>query len=525
MSFHDGADALELYLARRFLPLEDGTVALADWRAENVAWIAEAFPGAERVFLTPAELNAQVVSRFGARLTDSAIHSLDRREPELSARRVVTRGQAATLAAVAAMLVALAVLAPMLLTRAVDALMVLLFLIGVFFRAVLAWLGAGTRKTQHEPVADAELPLYTILVPLYREAHILPSLTRALLALDYPRDRLDIKLIVEEDDDETAGACMALDAPLEVVRVPASLPRTKPKAVNFALPFARGEFLVIYDAEDRPEPDQLRKAVAAFRALPRDMACLQARLAFYNARESWLTSQAAADYHLWFGALLEGLARIRVPIPLGGTSNHFRAQVLKEIGAWDPFNVTEDADLGIRLAQHGRRVAMLDSTTHEETPAHFAVWLRQRSRWLKGYMQTWLVHGRNTRRLYARAGMRGVAAFHLFIGGAVLSALVNPLLWIVCILALLCPGWIDPAVAKASAAGAFGANAVLSLVTAAVALRSGERRLGLSGITVTFYWLLISLAAWRALIHLVVKPFHWEKTAHGSSAQAEAGDA
>ena len=218
--------------------------------------------------------------------------------------------------------------------------------------------------------------------------------------------------------------------------------------------------------------------------------------------------------------LLQGLDRIGVPIPLGGTSNHFRAGVLREIGAWDPFNVTEDADLGIRLSQQGFRVAMLDSTTFEEAPTRLGVWIKQRSRWLKGYMQTWLVHSRQTRSLIARTGLKGFLAFQFFIGGAVLSAIVNPLLWIVCVLSYVFPGLFPSGLAQLSAAGAVGSNAILASLAVSAAIRCGDRRLLPCGLTVAFYWLLISVAAWRGLWHLVTKPFHWEKTTHGLSRHA-----
>jgi cellulose synthase/poly-beta-1,6-N-acetylglucosamine synthase-like glycosyltransferase len=224
---------------------------------------------------------------------------------------------------------------------------------------------------------------------------------------DYPRDRLDIKLVLEADDTETIAAAEQCGGGLEIVRVPDHGPRTKPKAANYALSFARGEYLVIYDAEDRPEPDQLLKAVAAFRAAPRRIACLQARLNFYNADHNWITRMFALDYALWFDVLLPGLDRIGVPMPLGGTSNHFRTQILRDIGGWDAFNVTEDADIGIRLSQLGFGVSMIASTTYEEAPIALGPWLRQRSRWLKGYMQTWLVHMRDPLRLLRSAGPGG----------------------------------------------------------------------------------------------------------------------
>ncbi|HWA89595.1 MAG TPA: glycosyltransferase [Rhizomicrobium sp.] len=451
------------------------------------------------------------------RLTDAAIHGLARRFPELSARRVISRGQAAGFVLAAAVLVALLWRWPeATLLALVDALSAI-FAAGVLFRAFLAWYGART-SDRAVPRVPADLPLYTILVPLYREAAIVPDLVRALGALDYPKSRLQILLIVEADDDETVAAAErhAL-APFEVLAVPPSLPRTKPKATNYALHFARGEFLVIFDAEDRPEPDQLLKSIAAFRAAPRAVACLQARLAPHNLADGWLVKVFFLDFDLWFNVYLPGLERLGVPMPLGGTSNHFRTQVLREVGAWDPFNVTEDADLGLRLAQLGHRVAMLDSTTFEEMPSRLDVWIRQRSRWLKGYMQTWLVHGRNARMLTAKVGWGGFLAFQLFIGGAVLSALANPWLWIV----FVCSSATSRQdFAFVSGVGVLGCNGLLTLLAMAGSPRRDVRGLAPYGLMVSLYWVLISVAGYRALWHLATKPFHWEKTAHGLSPHA-----
>ena len=221
--------------------------------------------------------------------------------------------------------------------------------------------------------------------------------------------------------------------------MPPSQPQTKPKACNFALRFARGEYLVIYDAEDRPEPDQLRKVVATFRRAPPNTACLQCRLNYFNANENWLTRMFTLDYSLWFDQVLPGLERLNMPIPLGGTSNHFRIDVLRELRAWDPFNVTEDADLGIRLTQKGYRVGVVDSTTFEEASCQAGNWIRQRSRWIKGYMQTLLVHTRRPLHLIRSTGPLGFLGFVFFIGGTVLSGLLNPIFWALYLVWLVAP--------------------------------------------------------------------------------------
>jgi hypothetical protein len=276
---------------------------------------------------------------------------------------------------------------------------------------------------------------------MYKEPEVLPILLHALRSLDYPAAKLDIKLVLEEGDRETVEAAIAMDLEgiFEIVLVPPSQPKTKPKACNYALQFARGEHLVIYDAEDKPEPDQLRKVVAAFRRGGEKLACVQCRLNYYNARENWLTRMFTLDYSLWFDLMLPGLQRLGAPIPLGGTSNHFRTDVLRALHAWDPFNVTEDADLGIRLTQKGWRVAVIDSTTYEEANCLAGNWVRQRSRWIKGYMQTFLVHTRRPAALWRAMGPVGLLGFVFFIGGTAVSGLLSPVLWAILLAFLLLP--------------------------------------------------------------------------------------
>ena len=294
---------------------------------------------------------------------------------------------------------------------------------------------------------------------------------------------------------------------------------TSKKACNFALQFARGEHVVVYDAEDRPDPDQLRKAAAAFLAYP-DVSCFQARLAIDNAGESWLARIFALDYAIWFRTLLPGLDRLHAPIPLGGTSNHFRTESLIAAGAWDPFNVTEDADLGIRLARLGHRVSMLDSTTLEEAPSRFGPWYRQRTRWMKGYMQSLLVHTREPTKLVRKLGLGGCAVVNLFLGGAVWSALVNPVLWVMFAISLLARA-IDPSaldfLARLSGLAVLAGNGLLAALSFATEEPRQRLRCIPFALSYPLYWLLISGAAYRALWQLCRDPFRWEKTPHGGA--------
>jgi hypothetical protein len=303
----DSAD-VALYLRRLFLPLRREQdvlfVALADRSAENQCWLRARYGAVHLTEVSRAELLDEIGRRFESKLTDHAIFSLAREHPELSARNVISKSQSAGLTVMALLAICALLLNPYAMLAAFVAAMTLFFIVGTFFRVLLSLVGGLPRDRAPATAQrnDPTLPLYSILVPLYREAEIVADLVRALLSLEYPRDRLDIKFVVEADDAETAKACDALAGPhgFEIVRVPFSLPRTKPKAANYALRHAQGDYLVIYDAEDRPEPDQLLKAIGAFRDAPRTVACLQARLAFHN-RDRWLTKSFAIDYFTWFG--------------------------------------------------------------------------------------------------------------------------------------------------------------------------------------------------------------------------------
>jgi glycosyltransferase XagB len=384
---------------------------------------------------------------------------------------------------------------------------------------------AGLRAADPDPT---DLPRYSVLVPLYREAEVVPALLRALGALIYPAERIEYFLICEADDAQTLAAARdgaARDHRFRVIAVPPCAPRTKPKALNYALTFATGDCVVVYDAEDRPDADQLLKAARAFSEGPAALACLQARLNWYNRNDNWLTRAFALEYAMWFDYLLPGLERLGAPIPLGGTSNHFKTRALVAAGAWDPFNVTEDADLGLRLMRMGGTVATLDSTTLEEATSTIPAWLKQRSRWIKGYMQTWLVQMRDPVRLWQAAGAPGFAAFQLFVGGVVVTALVNPVLWIVSLGALVfwaldAPGpLVDFGLIPAAVSLLLG-NAALIYLNMLCVLRRGWLDLVPAALATPLYWALISCAGYRAAHQLVVNPFYWDKTEHGAGAGA-----
>jgi cellulose synthase/poly-beta-1,6-N-acetylglucosamine synthase-like glycosyltransferase len=373
-------------------------------------------------------------------------------------------------------------------------------------------------------LSDRQLPVYTVIAALYREAKSVAPLMQAIGDLDYPREKLQVILALEPNDLATRAAIARL-GPMPHVQVliaPDIDPKTKPKALNCALPFARGAFVAVFDAEDRPDPGQLRAALDAFRNEDAGVACVQASLCIHNFEESWLTRMFAAEYAGQFDVFLPGLAAMRMPLPLGGSSNHFRTAVLREVGGWDAWNVTEDADLGFRLARFGYRSVTFDSTTHEEAPIRFKAWLHQRSRWMKGWMQTWSVHMREPRRLWRQAGPRGFLTLNIIVGGNVLTALAYPVLLIELAVYLLTniagstsglffTGSLAPLHIATITAG-FLSTVITGLMGLA---RRGNLRIGWVLALTPLYWGCLSIAACRALWQFWSDPYHWEKTEHG----------
>ncbi|GJE55464.1 glycosyltransferase family 2 protein [Methylobacterium thuringiense] len=385
---------------------------------------------------------------------------------------------------------------------------------------------AGARR-----LADRALPTYTVLVALYREAVILPRLIHTLARLDYPEAKLDIKILIEADDGETAAALRAavLPARFEVVVVPPGLPRTKPRALNVGLPLARGELLVVFDAEDQVDPGQLREAASRFADEPPSTACLQGRLVIDNCAESWLTRLFAIEYAGLFDVLLPALTAWRMPTPLGGTSTHFRTRVLRELHGWDAWNVTEDADLGIRLALAGYRVGDLPSPTFEEAPKTLRAWLRQRTRWLKGFMQTSFTHGRRPLDVVRRLGLLDSLCAVAVVPGTVLSALLYPLLtiWLGIEWTALDAKPGAGLIAHLTGAGALvvaSAGFVAMWLPGAVGcLRRGWPDLLIFAALMPIYFALVSIAAWLAVFELARHPHRWNKTEHGLSRTSRSG--
>jgi len=447
-------------------------------------------------------------------LADAAAQGFARRAPNFSARQTLSAGQrtgiarAFALAGIAGLmlpqlpLLASAVLAPVFFGATI---LFRLFLVAV---ALLPRSGPPARMRGVTPL----LPVYTVLVAMKDEAATIPQLARALRGLDYPEALLDLKLLIEEGDEATRRAIAAERWPsrTELITVPPGTPQTKPRALNYGLLQARGAYVVVYDAEDRPHPGQLRAAVDAFTRAGPQTVCLQAPLVGFPAKGGWLARQWALEYAIQFGLVVPALARLGLPVALGGTSNHFRRRVLMGAGGWDAWNVTEDADLGHRLARLGWRVGTIASPTLEAPPEEGGVWLAQRSRWLKGYVQTWLVLMRTPAAGMGRQRLAGFLATQLTLGAAILSAIVHGPWAIWCAACLLSPHLsLGPLGSGALALSL--ASGVLSAL-AAPGRTGGQRLFDIA--TLPLYWPLQTLAMARALWSLARTPHYWAKTPH-----------
>ncbi|RBI87217.1 glycosyl transferase [Rhodosalinus halophilus] len=427
-----------------------------------------------------------------------------------------------------------------------SALGCLLLVPGLFFGALFLWaaltlalatgmkavafaarIAAPRRPGPTPPKLPDRPPVISILVPLLDEGEILPALIARLRRLDYPRASLDVVLILEEKDRKTRAALAQLTLPpwIRVVEVPDGVPRTKPRAMNYALDFCRGEIVGIYDAEDAPEPDQLIRVAARFAEAPPDVACLQGVLDYYNPHSTWIARCFTIEYASWFRVVLPGLARLGLVIPLGGTTLFFRRDALERLGGWDAHNVTEDCDLGIRLARHGYRTEMIDIVTQEEANNRLLPWIRQRSRWLKGFMLTYAVHMRRPRALFRQLGPRKFWGVQLLLLTATTQFLLAPLLWSFWAVPLGIPHPLEGPLGRDTliwAGTAFLLTEALAVAIAVVAVRSTAHRGLVPWVpTMHLYFPIGALASYKAAYELVSAPFYWDKTAHGHSLDAE----
>lgn len=475
---------------------------------------------AERLcIVSPSTMRTGLVEANEHLFYTSALQRLARRFPSGSAHLDLSfRIRFGVVLAIATILLASSLAIPIV-QPVVLGFLSLMLTVPSFFRF---WAAGGYRpdarlKPKIE-LGDADLPIYTVLIPLRDEAHMVPQIAVAMRRLDYPVEKLDIIFVVESASPETIAEVQGQlhDQRFSLIVVPKGPPFTKPKALNYALPMARGVHVVVYDAEDVPEPSQLRRAASLF-AEDSELECLQAELVIAPSSRGFVARMFAAEYAGHFGVLLPAISRARLPMPLGGTSNHFRTETLRQIGAWDASNVTEDADLGIRMARLGLKVENVASITWEEAPETVSEWVRQRSRWMKGWMQTLIVHSAHPLSLARDLGWKGVFAFYIFVGGMVLSTAMHAIFLtttlVLVLIGALTQGMPSPWVfaGLASLLVGYGGAAALSVVGLERLRRRGAV-MAVFGLPI--YWLLAALALTIAMRDLLVRPHHWAKTNH-----------
>ncbi len=521
---------LERCLEHGLLPWRrlDGVTQIASARPEQFpdqqAGLEDLFGPVRMVVTSETDLHRAVLDKHPDTLATRAETRVPDRE---SCRAWPARGLRRLAALLALLMTAGLLWAPQTVFLAFAAWATLTLVAGTALKlaAALMQVCADRRPASPDPATPppimARLPSVSILVPLYRERAIARRLIDRLDRLDYPRELLDICLVVEADDTVTCDTLEAIRLPAHFrqVVVPHSKLKTKPRALNYALDFCRGTIVGVYDAEDAPAPDQIHRVVRRFHERGTDVACLQGVLDFYNARTNWVSRCFAIEYAAWFRVLLPGLTRLGLVIPLGGTTLFFRRDVLNELGGWDAHNVTEDADLGIRLARHGYRTELIDTVTEEEANCWAWPWIKQRSRWLKGYMVTWAVHMRSPRRLLVDLGAWRFFGVQLLFLGTISQFLLAPILWSFWLVLF---GLHHPMLALGTPVlitlgTLFLASELIGLAINAYAVR-GPRHRFLTAWTpaMMLYFPLAALAAYKGLAELLTRPFFWDKTEHGS---------
>jgi len=471
----------------------------------------------------PYALQDALVSHFSDDMMSESRQRLARRWPYASAHIDLTYRARILFLVAAVAIISLVTFAPISMTLFLLPLLVLLFLLPAWLR-----LSAVLEKPDYKETAkqnllsDKDLPIYSVLIPLRDEAHMVRQLASAMCSLNYPAHKLDVKFIVESASPSTIKAVREIldDPRFELIIVPKSAPHTKPKALDYALPLVRGKHLVIYDAEDIAHPDQLRKAATRF-ASDFSIDCIQAELEIENASENWLTACFSAEYSGLFGIMLPALSNWKFPMPLGGTSNHFRTRSLLEVGGWDAFNVTEDADLGLRLSRLRYKTGVLKSTTLEEAPISLGAWMGQRTRWMKGWMQTYIVHNSYPKQFLKDIGWRNFLAFQIYVGSLVISAPLHTIFFIVLIVRFIYAGNIgfvdDDIWLVAHLFFIIAGYSSTALHSAIGLIRLKKYKLLWIIPTLPIYWGLVGIASIIAAYELMVKPYFWSKTKHGVS--------
>lgn len=489
-------------------------------------------PKTEIVITSKFDILWAVSKIFGKDYINDSVNGLLTQYREYSAKQTFTRIQGTLISVSLVMMVVYCYFFPFQGLFYINFGVNLYIFIALVFRLFLAVTGLFIKQNNIAPTrmaTDDELPIYSIMVAIYKENETtLSNLVKNLDRLDYPKEKLDIKIVLEEDDIETIEIFkkLRIASYYEIIVVPPGGPKTKPKACNYALKFVRGEYVTVFDAEDDPDPNQLRYVYSVYKEADErgetDIACYQCRLNFYNSKENFFTKMFTLEYSYWYELIMPALDLYNMPIPLGGTSNHFKTKFLHEMLAWDPYNMTEDADLGLRISQLGYRTKMLPPHTLEEAPVEFINWIKQRTRWNKGHMQTLLVHNRHPFKLIKKIGLKNYLSFNFLIMGGIAMSLSYITYSIIMLLSYIFDTKLEHAVFTEFMRLFGEVNLIMGTVVVVImifiaSLKAKLYDLSHYSFASPFYWLFIGMACYRALFQLIFQPFKWEKTQHGVS--------
>ncbi len=501
------------------------TLLIAAADHTKIEAISRAFPGRISLFRASRDsINDCISTAFRAQLKQTALNNCP--EP-FSCRNLSLSPKRLTTAALVGGIIGLAAANP-------GMTMIVLFCWALFSNLMTAGLRAMSlfsfikhKAPQPKPQCISHIsdhlkrPRVSVLIPLFRENKVVPELIKALGKLTYPKELLDVKFLLEENDLITQEVFASLELPhwASIIVAPADRIQTKPRAMNYALPFCTGSLIGIYDAEDRPDPDQIDKVVDHFLQAPQKVAAVQCNLDFYNTNDNWLSRCFTIEYSSWFRVIMQGMQRLGLPLPLGGTSVFMRRCVLEAVGAWDAHNVTEDADLGMRIARMGYRCEMVDSTTWEEANKQRISWVKQRSRWIKGFIITWLTQMRHPHTLLKELGLAGFIGLQIVLLGTATAFLFAPVFWIMWLGVFgvdwsfynLMPAWFW----QAAVIGLLLSEVVMVSISALAMHKKRTYALLPFILTMPLYWPLGTIAAYKALYEIFTNPFYWDKTAHG----------
>ncbi len=517
------------YIERQYIPFDqvDGRLFIATANPDdlNISYLRDKFGDFDLYITSPYDILWSLQKRFADIDIEDAKEIVEKNLPEFSSKNLVF----SDFSVFAFYIIFACILFAMTNEYIFTTFIILsnIFFLSVLLSKICFVLKGALFQPKHKAeeesfsleINEGIYPLYSILVPLYHEnERTVNQLIKGLKNLDYPQERLDIKFVVEIDDVDTADIIKSLKPPsnYQIIRVPYSLPRTKPKACNYALKYCKGEYITIYDAEDQPDPQQLKKALRILNKGGK-IASVQARLNYYNKDENLLSSLFAIEYSTWFDFMLYGLRSMKLPIPLGGTSNHFTRETLKSMHAWDPYNVTEDADLGIRITVAGLETELTDSLTLEEAPIHLSNWFTQRTRWLKGYIQTFFVNIKNYSLLKKNVGARGIAGLFFFVAAPFMIYILVPLVALTSLIAYIIGNGLPEWVEMLCLINLYTSIIFHFVLGSWVVIKNKWWGQSFAALYFPFYWVLHCIAAYLAFYEFLKKPHHWNKTEHGLS--------